>query len=615
MTSALTPPVTKPASAPLRAETVPRADGVDWKRWGAWMWPLALYGLLLVWLSDGNYHNDDTLHYLCARNAWVMPHLFLGIWARPGFTVPYAFVAWIGESFTGLFCCRLLSLAIVIAVAALTTATAKRLRIPNAEWAGLITLLIPLHFQLSVTTLTETICSLYLIAGTWLFISDRPRLSALVLSLTMLTRHEAIFFVAGGALLFCWRREWLAALLLGTSELAWNLVSVWTNAPERPWTRYLPSSDLGYGSAGPLWGVVMWIEAVGPVAIMLTLWGSFRLLRGAGLELSSSGAVQDLRSTILERGVMVRLPTWLDGRKFSTVAIGRWLVVIGALGLVPLQTLLFMFNKFASGGYARFLVPAAPWMGLCILHGLNAAVPWLLHPGMHTGDPAAWVRRSLRIGLLVVPFLALAVFYAYPHRPSIAGMFTFFYALVLFGVACGLTAVGKWRRSPRLLGGAVFGFAAAWAGSWAGGALPLVETPTQRLHGEACRWIRERPAVGALPVACLSPVGTLYTDQWRLLGASIWTAPSPGRPILVIDDKSVWYDAPLQARLKQLSFTELRRFRVESPEAGGEQSDVVVYRAEFAPEVVNTLNDSVVPKAFPGAAVSTEADAGFEGPS
>ncbi len=557
---------------------------VDWRQWAGWIWPLALYGLLLTWLSDGNYHNDDTLHYLCSRRAWQQPDLFLNVWARPGFTVPYAFVAWVGDTFTGLFCSRLFSLGIAVVVAALTTATARRLRIPNAEWAGLLTLLLPLHFQLSVTTLTETICSLYLIAATLFFVSDRPRASALVLSLTMLTRHEAIFFVMGGMLLFCWRREWIAALLVWTGEVVWNLVSIWSRAPEHPWTRYLPSSDRGYGSAGPFWGIFMWIEAVGPVAILLTVWGGCRLVWGTlppADEESSPPPAKDAAAvgTSFRSAVLVGL----DGTRFSSAAVGRWLVVVGALGLVLLQTLLFMFNRFASGGYARFLVPAAPWMALCILQGVDGVRARLLAAGPGGGHAITQVSRALRIAVFLVPAIALGAFFAYPDRPTIACMFTFFYAIALFVVAAGLAVVGGWIRSGRLLTASLFGFLAAWGASWAGGALPLMETPTQALHRDACQWIRDQPHLQSFSVACLSPVGTMYTDNWHLRDASIWELPSPGKPILVIDDLSVMRDAILQARLQQLSFTELKRFQVGDHRLAPGQPDVVVFRAEVPP--------------------------------
>jgi len=580
------PSVSDPSLSGRDCPPADEAFRVDWQRWAKWIWPLALYGILLVWLSDGNYHNDDTLHYLCSRNAWHTPRLFLDVWARPGFTVPYAFVAWIGGTFTGLFCCRLLSLGIVIAVAALTTATAKRLRIPNAEWAGLITLLLPLHFQLSVTTLTETICSLYLIAATLLFVEDRPRASALVLSLTMLTRHEAILFVAGGMLLFCWRREWLAALLIWTGEVVWNLVSIWSGAPEHPWTRYLPSSDRGYGSAGPLWGIVMWVEAVGPVAILLTLWGGYRLVCGAQLpanRLSLPSPERNGEGELPSADSFSVLLSGLDGSRFSSVSIGRWLVVGGALGLVLLQTLLFMFNRFASGGYARFLVPAAPWMALCILQGIDSVRSRLLDAGPLGGHAVKQFSHYLRITLFLAPAIALGTFFAYPDRPSIACMFTFFYGVSLFAVAVVLAALGRWMRSSKLLTASSVGFVAAWGASWAGGALPLGETPTQSLHRDACQWISEQPHLKGLPVACLSPVGTMYTDNWRLPEASIWELPAPGKPILVIDDLSVMRDAPLQARLEQLSFVELKRFEVGGNVSVRPQSDVVVFRTEIAP--------------------------------
>jgi hypothetical protein len=74
------------------------------------------------------------------------------------------------------------------------------------------------------------------------------------------------------------------------------------------------------------------------------------------------------------------------------------LVIGGALGLVAIQTLLYMFNRFASGGYSFFLVPAAPWMAVCACFGMT---PWI-----------ALARRGLRFpGVLkhAGPVIALAL--------------------------------------------------------------------------------------------------------------------------------------------------------------------------------------------------------------
>jgi hypothetical protein len=50
----------------------------------------------------------------------------------------------------------------------------------------------------------------------------------------------------------------------------------------------------------------------------------------------------------------------------------RLLVVGWTIGLVALETVLFSFNHFASGGYSVFLVPAAPLMAICACYGISA---------------------------------------------------------------------------------------------------------------------------------------------------------------------------------------------------------------------------------------------------
>jgi hypothetical protein len=81
----------------------------------------------------------------------------------------------------------------------------------------------------------------------------------------------------------------------------------------------------------------------------------------------------------------------------------RLLAVGGTLGLVLLETVLFSFNRFASGGYSTFLVPAAPLMAICACYGIAAC--------------ARRITQPVAIACLVIAVVHLG-FYLRPYRLS-----------------------------------------------------------------------------------------------------------------------------------------------------------------------------------------------------
>lgn len=345
---------------------------------------------VLALLSDGAYHDDDLTHYLFARDAWRDPSLLLNAWGRPGFTIPYALVAWLGDTATGFTACRLLSAAFTIVTLILVAQTAHALRREVAE-VGRVEralgteaaavgwlLATPLFVHLGTTTLTETVCALYLAAGTRALTRGKPSVAAAWIALAPLARHEAIVLVVACAAIFAWRREWRAVLLLG-----WALVAANTVAAAMGWA--LPSAVLfegqpdgaaKYGTGSLTFYLVRWVEACGPLLVVLAGAGGVALLRDAVPGLSRYSRV-----------------TWQsdDGRRLASALIG-----LGALGYVALQTLLYFRNTHASGGYARFLIPVAPWMALCAWEGARRVA----------GSRDRWLQAAVAVtGLL----LAIAV--------------------------------------------------------------------------------------------------------------------------------------------------------------------------------------------------------------
>ena len=165
---------------------------------GAGLMTSIAFGLIS---PEGIYHYDDLTHYLFAKWAWKWPAYLLHSWGRPGFTVLYFLPAELGW-----WACRVLSAVLTAISALLAFFVARRLGLRHAWAAVLLAYAQPLFFQLSQTTLTETALAFYLMLAVFLAQRGRWALSAAVLSIGLVTRHEAAVFVPLWAW-FAWRRS------------------------------------------------------------------------------------------------------------------------------------------------------------------------------------------------------------------------------------------------------------------------------------------------------------------------------------------------------------------------------------------------------------------------
>ncbi len=302
--------------------------------------------------SDGVCINDDLCHFQIARSAWRDRGMLVNTWGRPGFTLPQALVANIGSTAAGFRACRLLNSAMASLTVLLAWLTARRMRAPGAWGVPVLLLLMPEGFAQSFTTCTEVPAGLYAMGGTYLLAIGRRRWAAVVFALLPATRHELAAFLVPLGLYFLWRRDVLAALLLGWFELAWNIAS-WRIGMGVVILRYVtPQDSTLYGSGHLLHFMFNWMKMAGVVIAALTMAGAWLI-------------------TIREG----RRRQWGRRDEAGRRARLRLMSVGAAIGLVVLETLLYTFNGFASGGYSKFLVPGAPFMAICACFGIY----WLLH--------------------------------------------------------------------------------------------------------------------------------------------------------------------------------------------------------------------------------------------
>lgn len=313
---------------------------------------------------NGIVHFDDLTHYLYARWAWTWPAYLLDDWGRPGFTAAYFLPARLGWD-----ACRALSAVLSSAAAFFAYLVASNLGLRRA-WAVIpLAYLQPLYFQLSQTTLTETPTAFYLVLAVWLAQRSHWTASAAVVSLTFVTRHEAVVLLP----------VWLAAARQAKVPLRWLWPIAWAPvvvnllapfADMRPAVaQFLDPTRAGqYGRGGWLTFLSRSLEAWGPAVAILALIGLVEAGHGSGEQ---------------EKG----------GGKAGTNRGANRLVTLSIVVYFAAQTVVRAMGLYDSGGYARFLVPLSPLIAVAALAGWNRLI---------SAEPAERQRALILIALAML---------------------------------------------------------------------------------------------------------------------------------------------------------------------------------------------------------------------
>lgn len=304
---------------------------------------LLLIGLLVTvvlgLLSDGVHHDDDLTHFMFARWSWSHSEYLVHHWGRAGFTVPMALVAWIGERETAWHVGRMLSAIVTAASVWLAADYGRRAKL--AHWWAIVPLcyLQPLLLRLGYTTLTETFMAFYLMLALWLAQREWLCRAAIVYSLALLCRHEAIVLLP----------VWWGWLLLGQagmkrSRVLAGCIALWAPVVQNVlhyiafgiWpvsAFFAPSGSTEYLATSPIAYVpnIIWASTLGVVGLFVTGCTAIRY-----------------------RGLY--LPALVVSAFAGTHIVVKWLGV------------------FASGGFARFMVGVTPLMAVVACGGLGLIV-------------------------------------------------------------------------------------------------------------------------------------------------------------------------------------------------------------------------------------------------
>ncbi|HEU0175654.1 MAG TPA: hypothetical protein VFV58_15440 [Blastocatellia bacterium] len=361
-----------------------------------WLAVFAAVGAALVLLYHDADQQDSGYHFLFARWAHRHPLYFIGVWARPLFTLLYFPFAQLGYAAAKFF-----TVIISLATAWQTFRLARQIKFERAEMAIPLLFLQPPFFLLSSTVLTETLFALVFVIALRLHLSGRIKAGMIVASLLLLVRPEGLFIgVLWGVWVMTGRqgdgetrrrgdgamaplgrksfdlpfrpvslspRRLVSLLLLATGAFAWWLAAYLVTRDPLWIVHDWPSDwrpDGKTNGTGPVW----WYFALAPLIVGPLLTAPF----------------------------IVGLWRLLKRREFMC-GVSAFLVLFVA------HSLMFWRGWFGSAGYPRYLVCVSPAVALIGLAGWNEMAE-------RRAKPAGASRNSLAAIALAASFL-ISVFY------------------------------------------------------------------------------------------------------------------------------------------------------------------------------------------------------------
>lgn len=258
--------------------------------------------------------DDEIGHFLIARDAWVHPQLLLNAWGRVGTTAAF-FLPAAG----GLEVARAAALAMTAGAVLIATQVARLVGVRALALVPVFFWFQPwVHFY-GNAVLTEVPFTLVMLGACWAALAERTALASVLFGVLPLMRHEGIAVLGLWAVFLVVRRRWrdlaFAAVPVVAYQLAFALA--FSTAPFSLYFRTTPSSPYGHG--GWFHYVLPLVRSIGPVVA---------LLAAAGLVL----ARRDRRVLLLAAPFVL---------------------------LALVETVIFRFGLFGSGGNADYLLPLA----------------------------------------------------------------------------------------------------------------------------------------------------------------------------------------------------------------------------------------------------------------
>jgi hypothetical protein len=367
-----------------------------------WLAFFAAAGGALVLLYHDADQQDSGYHFLFARWAHRHPQYFIGVWARPLFTLLYFPFAQFGYAAAKFF-----TVIISLATAWQSFRLARQIKFDRAEMAIPLLFLQPSFFLLSSTVMTETLFALLFVIALRLHLSGRIKAGMIVASLLILARPEGLFI---GALWGVWvmaegRRDRGTAGIAGTEGQGdGGTEGRREKAPFRlsssPALRLAVSPSLLLLATGAFaWWLAAYLITRDPLWIAHDWppdWRPDGKANGTGPIWWYVALAPLIAGPLLIPPFIVGLWRLLKRREFIC-GVSAFLV------LFVTHSLMFWRGWFGSAGYARYFVCVAPAIALITLAGWNDLAE-------RRAKPAGARRNSLGAIALAGSFLISAVY-------------------------------------------------------------------------------------------------------------------------------------------------------------------------------------------------------------
>jgi len=532
---------------------------------------VAAFALAFIFglFSNGVHHDDDLTHFLMARWSWRFPEYLLNFWARPGFTLPMAAVAWIGSPPVAWHFARLLSAVVTLAATLLAIRVADRLAVRPLWLVALACVLQPMATLLSYTTLVENFASLYIIAALALLISGRLIIASLVFSAAFVTRYDTLVMLP-----IWWLALWgrqrgpihrqprtidkLAAMAASISAPLLHMLLLKFVLDAKPWLLFAsPSGSSQYTAAGLLVFIPQVLIAIPAVILALAIVGAARLLAA--------------------------------GRPLVPALAGIFLlthIVLRARGL------------YASGGFARFLVTIAPLVGILAAAGVPAPTTSGFKPGRRRSFWYATVAVFL-VGMLAIWSECRAGRITFSGPRALPAILYTGGAIAALSLIAAALPVERWRRRTAIATAVIL--AAAVAIQFFAIVRPLRRATMPRLVADAEHWIdsaglADRPIFAATPWVTYDRALVEYP---RIRKSQRLLASMPVGTIVIWDRiyaPSDYHRLPLES-LDPRAYRKLHEFRI----ADGTPPDLIAFEKIAATPVPATEPPPYPPEMVPPA--------------
>lgn len=334
-------------------------DG-DSKRASVALCLMAALGVALVFLFPGSPEQDTDYHFLMARTAWVNPTYFVGVWARPLYTVVFAVCGLAG--FTGG---RICGVGVGLLLAWQTWRLARDLKMERAWLVAPLLLAQPVFFELYPDMLTEPLFGLLFVVAVRWHLRGWTKRAMLLASLTPLARPEGFF--------------------LGVLWGAWVLAAAAKSEESRPVfvkiARAIPSTLL-LATGAALWWLAAFAISRDPLFIQHN-WPNTWVKDMYGQGTFFSYAQRGWEFT----GVLLCVPCVLG--LWKTLPNKNWMPLTSAtLLMFVLHSVFRRYGLFGEAGYPRYMVTVSSAVALLTLQGWNTIAALL----------AGWPRGRAALG-------------------------------------------------------------------------------------------------------------------------------------------------------------------------------------------------------------------------